>query len=85
MLKLTFLQISVCAGMSATALAQSAHDARIERRPGHDFLFGNVEAVNADARTDAGARVIRLRKELCKGEMPAAEIFYKKPENPKTK
>ena len=36
---------------------------------------GNVEA--APGREASGS--INLRKELCKGERPSAELFYRKP------
>ncbi len=43
-------------------------------------LQGNVESVVAQGKPDDTSRVIHLRKELCKGEAPVAQIFYQKPE-----
>lgn len=43
-------------------------------------MEGNVESASGSGQAEAGSRVIRLRKELCKAETPVAELFYQKPD-----
>lgn len=44
-----------------------------------EALEGNVSAAAAGSASDAGSTVIRVRKELCRAERPAVQIFYRKP------